>query len=204
MIVVNTLPNSDLPCNFLSNQCDSCLVDYRVVYRRLRSSVVMSYNYKKLCKFFRDLEESYQATPNATGAEGYIEEVALYYWYTYGNRHSDFIWATWFAIRLLIKNGFRPVSIYDVKKMRDEDPFLFMACYDYSDYDYEEDEDEYNNRKQPDYIHNLANTMLNEYFSAWAYNDMYKDNYVPYSFCSERHGARDIFFHRVYHRAVTV
>lgn len=156
----------------------------------------MSYNYKKLCKFFRDLEESYQATPNATGAEGYIEEVALYYWYTYGCGHNDFIWAIWFAIRLLIKNGFRHVSEYDVRQMRDENPFMFIACYDYSDYDYEEDEDEYNDRKQPNYICNLTNAMLNGSFHAWAYNDMYKDEYVPYSFCSERHGVRDVFHHR--------
>ena len=156
----------------------------------------MSYNYKKLCKFFRDLEEFYQANPNATGAEGYIEEVALDYWYTYGNGHNDFIWAIWFAIRLLIKNGFRHVSVSDVKQMRDEDPLMFIACYDYSDYDYEEDEDEYNDRKQPNYICNLTNAMLNGSFRAWAYNDMYKDEYVPYSFCSERHGVRDVFHHR--------
>ena len=88
------------------------------------------------------------------------------------------------------------MSVSDVEQMRDEDPLMFIACYDYSGYDYEEDEDEYNDRVQPNYICNLTNSMLNGSFRAWAYNDMYKDDYVPYSFCSKRHGERDVFHHR--------
>ena len=146
----------------------------------------MSYNYKKLCKFFRDLEEFQQATPNASGAEGYIEEVALDYWYTYGKQGcGDFIWAIWFAIRLLIKNGFRPVTEYDVKQMCDENVYMFSTCYDWDLY-FDEDDEEENDNKQMNYICNLTNSMLNRSFRAWAYNDMYKDEYVPYSFCSER------------------
>ena len=146
----------------------------------------MSYNYKKLCKFFRDLEEFQHAGPNASGAEGYIEEVALYYWYTYGKQGCpDFIWAIWYAIRLLIKNGFRPVTEYDVKQMRDENVYMFSTCYDWDLY-FDEDSEEENDDKQMNYICNLTNSMLNGSFRAWAYNDMYKDEYVPYSFCSER------------------
>jgi len=145
----------------------------------------MSYNYKKLCKFFRDLEEFQQATPNATGAEGYIEEVALYYWYTYGKGNIDFVWSIWYAIRMLIKNGFRPVSMSDVKRMRDENEYMFSACYDWNLY-FDEDSEEANNNKQLNYIRNLTNTILDRSFNGWAYNDMYKDEYVPYSFSSER------------------
>lgn len=145
----------------------------------------MSYNYKKLCKFFRDLEEFQRADPNANGAEGYIEKVALEWWYTYGKQGCiDFIWAIWYAIRLLIKNGFRSVSEYDVKQMRNENWSMFCYCYDWTLY-FDDDSEEDNDDKQVEYIRNLANTMLNKSFSTWAYNDMYKDEYVPYAFCSE-------------------